>query len=166
MTTSETEPAVGGGFDWNPYRAIVRRKVLNSFARLSEGDASAALALMAPTVQYTFEGSHALGGTRHSRDAVEKWFGRLLRLLPGRFAIRSVEVAGGPWRSTVYTVFEDVVQPAHGDAYRNHGVQVVELRWGTAVRVHTYVDTARVAAALQTLLEAGVAEAGAPPITD
>lgn len=97
---------------------------------------------MAPDVQYTFEGAHSLGGTRVSRAGVEKWFARLLRLLPGKFTLRSVEVA--PWRSTVYTVFEDVVTPQYGEPYRNHGVQIVELRWGSAVRIHTYVDTAKV----------------------
>lgn len=150
----------------DPFRAVVRAKVLHSFARLSEGDPSAALALMRDDVEYTFEGAHALGGTRVSRAGVERWFGRLLRLLPGRFTLRSVEVAGWPWRATVYTVFEDEVHPAVGPAYRNHGVQVVELHWGRAARIHTYVDTAKVAGALHALAAAGVAEAAAPPITD
>lgn len=150
----------------DPFRAVVRSKVLHSFARLSEGDPSAALALMRDDVEYTFEGEHALGGTRVSRAGVERWFGRLLRLLPGRFTLRSVEVAGWPWRATVYTVFEDEVHPAFGAPYRNHGVQIVELHWGRAVRIHTYVDTAKVRAALAVLSAEGVAEAAAPPITD
>jgi len=158
--------ATRDGFSLDPYRFAVRRKVLRSFAQLSAGDPSAALATMASDVTYTFEGDHALGGTRTTRAAVERWFARLLRLLPGRFTIRSVQVVGWPWRSIVYTVFEDVVTPAYGPSYRNHGVQVIELRWGSAVRIHTYVDTDRISRALQILAEHGVAEAAAPPILE
>lgn len=158
--------ATRDGFSLDPFRAVVRRKVLRSFERLSQGDASAALAVMADDVTYTFEGEHALGGTRTTKAAVTRWFQRLLRLLPGRFTIRSVQVVGWPWRAWVYTVFEDVVHPAYGPAYRNHGVQVVELRWGAAVRIHTYVDTARIEKALAVLAEHGVAEAAAPPIVE
>jgi ketosteroid isomerase-like protein len=165
-TSDEPVDSTDDGFSLGPFRAVVRGKVLSSFERLSEGDASRALGLMAPDVTYTFEGSHALGGTRTSRAAVERWFARLLRLLPGKFTIRSVEVVGWPWRATVYTVFEDVVHPAFGEPYRNHGVQVTDLEWGTAVRIHTYVDTAKVERALRTLAEHGVAEAEAPPIVD
>lgn len=165
-TAVEPVDATDDRFSIDVFRAVVRGKVLHSFERLSEGDPSAALALMSPAVEYTFEGEHALGGTRVSRDGVEKWFGRLLRLLPGRFTIRSVEVAGWPWRSTVYTVFEDVVRPRFGEPYRNHGVQVVDLEWGQAVRIHTYVDTAKVGRALRVLAEHGVDEATAPPILE
>jgi ketosteroid isomerase-like protein len=154
------------GFSLNVYRNVVRGKVLRSFAALSERDPSLALALMSPDVEYTFEGSHALGGTRTSRAGVEKWFARLLRLLPGTFTITSVEVVGWPWRSTVYTVFEDTVAPAYGETYRNHGIQVIDLEWGKAVRIHTYVDTATVERALRILAEHGFTEASAPPILE
>ncbi|MBS2017401.1 MAG: nuclear transport factor 2 family protein [Deltaproteobacteria bacterium] len=152
-------------FSLDPFRLVVRARVRRSFARLSEGDPSAALALMRDDVRYTFEGAHALGGTRVSRAGVERWFGRLLRLLPGRFTIRRVDVVGWPWRATVYVVFEDEVRPAYGAPYRNHGVQVVELAWGKAARIHTYVDTAKVSRALDVLAASGVEEAHAAPIT-
>jgi ketosteroid isomerase-like protein len=158
--------ATHDGFSLDVYRNVVRGKVIDSFARLSQGDPSRALGLMAPDVEYTFEGAHALGGTRVSRAGVEKWFARLLRLLPGKFTLRSVEVVGAPWRSTVYTVFEDVVTPQYGEPYRNHGVQIVELRWGSAVRIHTYVDTAKVERALGVLAAHGMDEAKAAPIVE
>jgi ketosteroid isomerase-like protein len=154
------------GFTWSVFASVARTKVLDSFAHLSQGDPSLALALMAPDVAYTFEGNHALGGTRVSRAGVEKWFGRLLRLLPGKFTIRSVRVVGYPWRSTIYTVFEDEVSPAYGPSYRNRGVQVVQLRWGSAFQIHTYVDTAKVERALAVLAANGVEEAGADPIRE
>jgi ketosteroid isomerase-like protein len=154
------------GFAIDPWRAIVRAKVIEGFARLSVGDPSYVLGLMSDDVEYTFEGRHALGGTRVSKRGVERWFARLLHLLPGKFTLRSVELRGGPSACTVYTVFEDQVTPLVGAPYRNHGVQVAELRWGKVVRVHTYVDTALVESALNTIRDAGVEEASAAPITD
>ncbi len=166
LVPGEPVDATTDGFALDPWRAIVRAKVIEGFARLSAGDPSAVLGLMADDVEYTFEGRHALGGTRVSKRGVERWFARLLHLIPGRFTLRSVELRGGPAACIVYTVFEDQVTPLVGAPYRNHGVQVAELRWGTVVRVHTYVDTALVEAALSTMRAAGVEEAGAPPITE
>ena len=141
LVPGEPVDTTADGASLDPWRAIVRGRVIEGFRRLSERDASYVLSMMADDVEYTFEGAHALGGTRVSKAGVERWFARLLRLIPGRFTLRSVEVVGGPWSSTVYTVFEDQVTPAAGAPYRNHGVQIVELRWGTAVRIHTWVDT-------------------------
>ena len=71
MKSISSVDATRDGFSFNPYHYIVRQKVLRSFAHLSVGDASEALALMARDVTYTFEGEHALGGTRISRAGVE-----------------------------------------------------------------------------------------------
>lgn len=158
--------ATHDGLQLNPYHAIVRRKIIGSFRRLNERDPSAALALMASDVRYTFSGEHALGGTRVSRAGVEKWFGRLLRLFRSTFSLESVRVVGWPWRTEVFNVFEDRVVPEVGEAYVNRGVQVVELRWGKAVRIETWVDTARVVRLLDGLAAHGIAEAHAPPICD
>jgi ketosteroid isomerase-like protein len=158
--------ATHDGVSLDPFRLVVRHRILRTFERLSAGDPAYALDQMADDVEYTFEGDHALGGTRVSRAGVARWFDRLLRLLPGQFTIRSVQVVGWPWRALVYTVFEDVVRPAVGAPYRNHGVQIVELHWGTAVRIHTYVDTAKIERALRELAAAGISEAAAPPILE
>ena len=158
--------ATDDGFSVDVYRNIVRSRVLNAFDALNRQDAQPALQLMSDDVRYTFEGQHALGGTRQSRAGVERWFKRLFSLLPSRFTLRSVEVAGWPWRSTAYVVFEDAVTPVVGEPYRNQGVQVIELEWGKAVAIHTYVDTAKIEHALKRLADAGVGEATASPITD
>lgn len=164
MQSSHPVDQTSDGLTLDPFAAIVRSKVLHSFARLSEGDPSAALALMDERVHYTFEGDHALGGTRTDREAVARWFERLLRLLPGRFAIKRIAISGWAARATVTVVFEDTVRPAFGEPYTNHGVQVTELRWGKATRIQTYVNTALVERALRRLAEHGVDEASAPPI--
>jgi ketosteroid isomerase-like protein len=146
------------------YRAFVRHKVLQGFAHMSRQDPGVVLSLMREDVRYTFEGEHALGGTRHSRASVALWFERLFRLLPGRFQVTGIEVVGWPWHTTVVTRFEDDVTPPVGPPYHNRGVQIAVLRWGKASEIHTYVDTAKVERALGALAEAGIAEASAPPI--
>ncbi|MBK8234211.1 MAG: nuclear transport factor 2 family protein [Deltaproteobacteria bacterium] len=150
----------------NPYHAVVKRKVLASFRGLTAHDPGPALALMATDVRYTFEGEHALGGTRVSRAGVQKWFTRLLRLLPGQFAIREVRVTGWPWSTRVVTRFEHHVVPPEGPAYWGPGVQIVDLCWGKATQIHTYVDTAKLVETLTAMAAAGQAEAMAPPILE
>jgi ketosteroid isomerase-like protein len=168
-TPSSTLPptdATADGFSANVYRNVVRSKVIRAFERLSERDAHAALDLMDEDVHYWFSGSHALGGERVTKRGVAKWFDRLFRMFRSTFVLRSVEVAGWPWRSTVVTVFEDHVEAAVGTPYVNHCVQVTKLRWGKAVEIRTYVDTARIEAMLSMLAESGVDEARAPPIVE
>ncbi len=148
----------------NAYHGAVKRKVIRSFEGLSAGDPSYALSLMRDDVVYTFAGAHALGGTREDKAAVTKWFDRLVRLLPGKFEILAVEVSGGPSDTRVYVRFRDTVSPEYGQTYVNQGFQTLRLSWGKVVRVETFVDTAQVQAALDTLAAAGVVEAHAPAI--
>lgn len=156
----------GDGLSVDIFRNVVRGKVIAAFEALNRRDAKPVLALMADDVRYSFEGDHALGGTRVTKAGVEQWFERLFRLLPSQFTLRSVEVAGWPWRATAYIVFEDRVSPRVGDAYVNRGVQIVEMEWGKAVAIRTFVDTDKVVRALRVLADNGVAEALAAPITD
>jgi ketosteroid isomerase-like protein len=154
------------GVSLNVYRNTVRAKVLDAFDRLNARDPGGALDLMSDDVHYWYSGENALGGERVSKAGVEKWFGRLFRLFRSRFVIRSVEVTGWPWSTTVTTVFEDHVTPPHGAPYVNACVQVARLRWGKAYAIRTYVDTARLEAVLARLAENGVEEAVAPPILE
>jgi ketosteroid isomerase-like protein len=157
---------VRGPVRLNPYHAVVRRKVVRAFEGLSAHDPGPALALMADDVRYTFEGEHALGGTRVSRDGVGTWFARLFRLLPGQFVLREIDVEGWPWATRVVTCFEHYVEPPDGPPYWGAGVQLVRLRWGKATRIRTYVDTARLQQTLLAQAAQGVAEAVAAPILE
>ena len=154
------------GVHMNPYHAVVRKKVLRAFRGLSAHDPKPALALMAKDVHYTFEGEHALGGTRVSRKGVAKWFDRLLYLLPGQFAIREITVKGWPWSTRVVTRFDHWVEPPGEPAYWGAGVQVVHLRWGKARSIRTYVDTDRLVRTLDAMAKRGEPEAAAPPILE
>jgi ketosteroid isomerase-like protein len=156
------------GVTWNPYHAVVRSKILNAFRGLSNHDPAPALDVMADDVNYTFDGEHALGGTRVTRTGVKRWFGRLFRLLPGPFVIRSVDVAGWPWRTRVVTTFEHYAAPEDGGPpYWGAATQVLDLRWGAAVQIHTRVtDMDRLVRTLDALAANGNAEAKAPPIVE
>ena len=154
------------GISLDVYHDVVRDKVMNAFSALNRGDAEPALAIMSEKVVYEFEGQHALGGTRVSKAAVRRWFARLLHLVPSHFSIRELEVSGGPANTRIYLQFEDRVTPLRGKPYVNHGIQVAYLHWGEAYRIHTYIDTALLKSALEHMHQNGIAEAGAPPITD
>lgn len=165
-STLEAVDRTEDGLTLNPYHAVVRGKVLAAFRGLTGHDSAPALALMAEDVHYTFEGAHALGGTRVSRAGVGKWFARLFRLVPGPFSLRSVEVRGFPWDTRVVTTFAHYVEPPNGAPYWGNGVQIVDLEWGAAKRIHTIVDTDRLVRTLDAMAERGVTEAHAAPILE
>jgi ketosteroid isomerase-like protein len=84
------------------YRAIVKRRARGIFANLSRGDWKPTTADIADDVHHVFPGANALGGERHSREAMERWFERLYRLLPEiEFDVRDVAVRGWPWDTAV-----------------------------------------------------------------
>jgi ketosteroid isomerase-like protein len=80
------------------YRTIIRRRIVSNFERLSAGDYKRVVGQLAPDVHHVFAGGSALGGERHSRAAVERWFERLFRLFPQiRFDVIRVISSGPPW---------------------------------------------------------------------
>jgi ketosteroid isomerase-like protein len=155
-----------GQFFLNPYKLVIKSRIINGFNALNRGDYHAVTALFAENVHYWFSGDSAVGGERGSRKACEAWFVRLLNLLPGQFSIKSMQITGMPWKTTVITQFQDVVTPQLGSPYTNDGIQVICIRWGKAVSVRTYVDTLKVSKALRYMAENGVVEAAAQPIQD
>ena len=64
------------------YHAIVRRKARGIFDHLSRGEWRETTGDLADDFTHVFPGNHALGGERHSREAIERWFERLHRLFP------------------------------------------------------------------------------------
>jgi ketosteroid isomerase-like protein len=142
------------------YKAIVKRKARDLFAALSRGDWKAATKDLADDVHHVFPGDNALGGERHSREAMERWFERLSRLIPEiEFEVREVSVKGWPWDTAIAVEWTD-----RGRA-ENEGAHWIRLRWGKGVSVHAYLDTEKVTAITERLAAAGIAEAAEPPIT-
>lgn len=64
------------------YHAIVKRIAARNFTRVNEKNYDALLKDCAPDVYHRFGGSHALGGERHDREALRRWFDRLGRVSP------------------------------------------------------------------------------------
>ncbi len=71
--------ALAGG---SMYHAIVKRIATKNFMRVNQKDFDALLKDCVPNIHHRFGGQHALGGERHDREALRRWFGRLGRLGP------------------------------------------------------------------------------------
>ncbi len=86
---------IGGAMAPTAYRYAVEGVVRFAFSRLSAGDYQTLLKACASDVEHTFSGDHALGGTRHNKEALRHWFERLFRLFPGLdFEVKRVMVRG------------------------------------------------------------------------
>ena len=148
------------------YHAVVRRRARGAFERLTRGDWPSVVDDLADDVHHVFAGDHPLGGERHSREAVVRWFERLFRLFPGlSFEVHRVASRGWPWSTWVAVEWTDWTTPAAGGDYRNDGAHWIHLRWGKATYVHAYLDSQRVAKACREMAAQGIEEAAAPPIT-
>ena len=77
-------------------------------------------------------GAHALGGERHDKEALRRWFERLGRVLPTlHLTVNNIWVKGWPWHTTVFVQWDGSATLLNGDAsYVNRGLHVFTLRWG------------------------------------
>ncbi|MBV9917191.1 MAG: nuclear transport factor 2 family protein [Solirubrobacterales bacterium] len=57
------------------YHAIVKRIAPRNFERVNDHDYEALLKNCTPDVHHRFGGHHALGGERHDKEALRRWFG-------------------------------------------------------------------------------------------
>ncbi len=149
------------------YHTIVASRVRTSFRRLSSGDIEQVINQFAPHFQYTFLGHHALGGTRHSREAMRAWFERIFRIFPGAtFDPQQIMVKGWPWNTIVIIHMKVRATLQTGKPYENNAYQTFQLRWGRITSIETLEDTQYLVETLKELADAGVTEAIAPPILD
>jgi ketosteroid isomerase-like protein len=148
------------------YKAIARRKARATFEALSRGDWQAALDDVAPDVHHVFAGDNAIGGERHSKEAMGRWFERLYRLIPElHFDLKRIVVRGWPWDLTVAVEWSDHGRASDGVPYENEGAHWIRIQRGKATYIHGYLDTEKVTAICDRLAAAGVEEAAAPPVT-
>jgi ketosteroid isomerase-like protein len=148
------------------YKAIARRKAQATFDALSRGDWKSTQKDVAPDVHHVFPGANAIGGERHSKEALERWFERLYRLIPDlRFEVQRISVKGWPWDMMVAVEWTDHGHASDGVHYENEGAHWIRLRRGKATYIHAYLDTEKVTAICDRLAQAGVEEAAAAPIT-
>ena len=147
------------------YARIVERICRQAFEAVNRRDYDVLLKMCDPRITHRFGGQHALGGTRHTREGLTLWFQRLGRVMPTlRLSIEDVWVKGGPWRTVAIVRWTATGAPLDGGAYENHGVHIVEMRWGKAVSIDANEDSQAVADMLRRQAAHGIDEALAPPI--
>jgi ketosteroid isomerase-like protein len=138
------------------YHTIVKRIVTKNFERVKD---------CAADIHHRFGGHHALGGERHDREALGRWFERLGRLFPMlKLTVRDVWVKGWPHNTTVIIRWIGTQILPDGAPYENHGVHIVRMRWGKVVDIDANEDSQLVAESLKTCAFHGIQEALAEPI--
>ena len=132
------------------YHAIVERIARKNFERVNRKEYAAVLAGCHPRIRHRFGGEHALGGVRHDRETLGRWFERLGRVMPTLdLTPGDVWVKGWPSNTTVILRWEAAAALANGSPYRNRGVHVIRMRWGKVVDIDAHEDSQTVAAALR-----------------
>jgi ketosteroid isomerase-like protein len=148
------------------YHALVRRRIRRVYANLSKGNYAPLINGVAADVHHLFPGDHPLGGERHSREALERWFERVYRLFPNlSFEVEEVISRGWPGNTVAAVQWVDYATPQDGEPYVNQGTHFVRFRWGRLVYIHADLASQRVAETCRRLADKGVEEAAAAPIT-
>ena len=109
-----------------------------------------AVKAVAPHVHHRVSGAHALGGERHDKEALHRWFERLGRVLPTlHITVNNIWVKGWPWHTTVFAQWHGAATLLNGDASCvNRGYQVFTLRWGRVYALEEFQDSQEVARGL------------------
>ena len=147
------------------YGWIVKSKIRQSFDRVNNHEWDALMGSIAPTVDHRFLGTHAIGGERHDKDTLRRWFERLARVLPNlHLTINNIWVKGWPWNTMVFVQWDGTATLLNGDPYVQHAIHVITLQWGKIHALDVFEDSQAVARALDAQAVAGLEEAVAPQI--
>ncbi|MFV0259196.1 MAG: nuclear transport factor 2 family protein [Acidimicrobiales bacterium] len=149
------------------YRRIVERQVRGTFAQINAGNYTAMLDTLAPEFEYHFIGDHPLGGRRTRLDTMDRWWQRVMRLIPDiNFQVHEVIVRGHPLNTRIAVRSTVSGHSPTGAPYRNEMMQFMHLRLGKLTRVESMEDTALLLTFLFDLDPADYPEAAAPPLVD
>ena len=148
------------------YSSIVRMKIRQTFDHVNNHRWDKAVEALAPNVHHRVSGAHALGGERHDKDSVRRWFERLGRVLPNlHITVTEVTVKGWPWNTQVFARWDGKATLLNEEtSYINRGLHVFTLRWGRVYALEEYQDSQAAARGLAAQEAAGLKEAGAEPI--
>ena len=147
------------------YHRMVRRAARRAFVAVNRHDYDILIGLCHPTVIHRFGGRHALGGVRRDAVALRAWFERLGRVMPSlEIFVTDLWVKGGPWKTVVVMRWTATGRPLDGAPYANHGVHVIEMRWGKVVSIDANEDSQAVDDVLRRQARCGIGEALAAPI--
>ena len=108
------------------YGYIVKNEIRKTFDHVNNHRWDDAVKAVAPHVHHRVSGAHALGGERHDKKAMRRWFERLGRVLPNlHLTVNNIWVKGWPWNTTVFVQWDGAATLLHGDApYTNRGLHV------------------------------------------
>ena len=147
------------------YQAIVKRRIRQSFEDVNNHRWDELMRSIAPDVHHRFGGVHAIGGERHDRETLRRWFERLARVLPNlRLEIKEIWVEGWPWHTMVFVQWDGTATLEDGGGYSQHAIHVITLKWGKIHALDVFEDSQEVARALVAQAAAGLDEALAQPI--
>jgi ketosteroid isomerase-like protein len=148
------------------YSSIVEKVVRKTFLAVQNHDYEEVLAgVSAKGLTHRFAGPNSLGGIRHDKEALGRWFKRVGTVLPDlKFEVTNVIVHGAPWNTTVVARWVATCDLKNGEPYVNPGIHVIKLRWGKAYDFDVYEDTLAVTVGLEKQAKSGIAEAIAPQI--
>ncbi|OQN99975.1 hypothetical protein B0A48_14180 [Cryoendolithus antarcticus] len=149
------------------YNLIVARISKKNFEAVNNKDFDSILKQCDAKIHHRFGGNHALGGERHSREVLSRWFQRLGRLSPElKLTVKDIWVKGWPNDTTVIMRWTatDRDNP-DGSPYRNHGVHIIRMKWFKVVDIDANEDSEAVAQSMKIKVDAGWEEAGLPPLT-
>ncbi|MBV8953720.1 MAG: nuclear transport factor 2 family protein [Solirubrobacterales bacterium] len=146
------------------YHAIVKRIAPRNFERVNDHDYEALLKNCTPDVHHRFGGHHALGGERHDKEALRRWFGSV------GWGDSQAHGAGRlgqslPNDTTVIIRWNATQTLPDGSPYANHGVHIVQMRCGRIIAIDANEHSQVVAESMPVFAAAGVEDALAEPIT-
>jgi len=148
------------------YSSIVEKIIRKTFLAVENHDYQEVLkGVSSNNLTHRFAGPNSLGGIRHDKEALGRWFKRLGTVMPTlKLDVKDVVVHGGPWNTTVIARWVATNTLANGEPYVNPGVHIIKLRWGKAYDFDVYEDTFVVTDALEKQAKSGITEALAPQI--
>ena len=147
------------------YSWIVKSRIRQSFEQVNTHRWDDLLGSIAPDVDHRFLGAHAVGGQRHDRDTLRRWFERLGRVLPNlHLKVNNIWVKGWPWKTTVIVQWDGTATLLDGGPYCQHAVHLITLRWGKIRALDVFEDSQEIARALEVQATEGLVEAAAEPI--
>ena len=89
------------------YSYIVEKEIRKTFDHVNNHRWDEAVKAVAPHVHHRVSGAHALGGERHDKEALRRWFERLGRVLPTlHITVNNIWVKGWPWHTTVFVEWD------------------------------------------------------------
>src|SRR5204862_7240663 len=137
-----------------------------TFAHVNNHRWDEAVTAVAPNVHHRVSGAHALGGERHDKEALRRWFERLGRVLPTlHITVNNIWVNGWPWNTTVFAQWDGTATLLNGDAsYVNRGLHAFTLRWGKVDALEEFQDSQEATRGLAAQAAARLKEAVAEPI--